>query len=224
MIVNYRPLSYVSMDSIQEPIPPSHLMTGHRLMSLPDGPYNTELSEDVSLAASDISRRMYQVNTVLEHFWKRWKREYMYLLELRESHHHANHPPKKSHCSPIAVGDMVLFHEDSKPRGFWKIAKVESLTTGTDGLTRGAVVKVVSSAGRPTMLRRPLQLLYPLEVQQCDGDVMPDTVDTHEASDTANDDTADAFTGSEPQRRSNHVASRNAREFIWLQSEDMNDL
>ena len=222
MIVNSRPLSYISTDSIQEPITPSHLMTGRRLMSLPDGPYNTELSADVSLATSDISRRMYHLNTVLEHFWKQWKREY--LLELRESHRHANRPPKKSHCSPIAVGDMVLVHEDSKPRGFWKIAKVESLTTGTDGLTRGAVVKVASSAGRPTMLRRPLQLLYPLEVQQCDGGVMPDTADAHKESDTANNDTADAFTGSEPRRCSNRVASRNAREFIRLQSEDTNDL
>ena len=45
----------------------------------------------------------------------------------------------KSHSNPIAVGDMVLVYEDSKPRGFWKLAKVESLVTGTDGLTRGAV-------------------------------------------------------------------------------------
>ena len=122
MIVNSRPLSYVSVDSIQEAVTPSHLLTGRRLMSLPDGPYNTELSEDVSVVPSDLSRRMIHLNTVLEHFWKRWKREY--LLELHESHRHANHPPKKSHCSQIAVDDVVLVHEDSKPRGFWKLAKV----------------------------------------------------------------------------------------------------
>ena len=120
-------------------------------------------SKDVSVTPSDISRRMIHLNTVCEHFWKRWKREY--LLELRESHRHSNRPPKKSHCSQIAVGDMVLVHEDSKPRGFWK---VESLTTGADGLTRGAVVMATSSVNRPTVLRRPLQLLYPLEVHQCD--------------------------------------------------------
>ena len=42
MIVNSRPLTYISMDSIQEAVTPSHLMTGRRLMSLPDGPYNEE--------------------------------------------------------------------------------------------------------------------------------------------------------------------------------------
>ena len=63
MIVNSRPLS---LDSIQEPITPSHLLTGRRLMSLPDGPYNTELSEAVSVVTSDLSKRMIHLNTVLE--------------------------------------------------------------------------------------------------------------------------------------------------------------
>jgi len=89
--------------------PPSHLITGRRLMSLPDGPYNSELSEDVDVMNSDISKRMIHLNSVLEHFWRRWKKEY--LLELRESHRHTKHPPKESYCCKIAVGDMVLVHE-----------------------------------------------------------------------------------------------------------------
>ena len=44
MIVNSRPLSYLSTDSGQESITPSHLLTGHRVMSLPDGPYNNEFA------------------------------------------------------------------------------------------------------------------------------------------------------------------------------------
>ena len=56
MIVNSCLLSYVSINSMQEPLPPSHLMTGDQLMSLPDGPYNIELNEDVSVMSSDISR------------------------------------------------------------------------------------------------------------------------------------------------------------------------
>lgn len=91
---------------------------------------------------------------------------------------------------------LVHDHEDSRLRGFWKLAKVESLTTGAFGLTRGAVVKVASSVGRPTVLRRLLQLLYPLEVQQCDGNVMPTTDDAQRVTDVANDD-ADTVTGSE---------------------------
>ncbi len=37
-------------------------------MSLPDGTYNKELGEDVNVDASDISKRMIHLNTVLEHF------------------------------------------------------------------------------------------------------------------------------------------------------------
>ena len=51
-------------------------------------------------------------------------------------------------------------HEEEKPRGFWRLARVEDLITGTDGLVRGASIKVKSGK-----LRRPIQLLYPLEIR-----------------------------------------------------------
>ncbi len=100
------------------------LMTGRRLMSLPDyGPYNEELGEYVNVVASDISKRIIHLNTELEHFWKRWEKEY--LLELREVHRHGKYPPKEKHCDKIAVADMVLVPGDGKPQGFWKLAKVK---------------------------------------------------------------------------------------------------
>ena len=123
MIVNSRPLSYLSTDSVQEPIMPSHLLTGCRVMSLLGGPYNNELDEDISTRITDITKRMIHLNKVLEHFWRRWKKEY--LLELRESHRHSKHPPKESNRGTITVGEVVLVHEDNRPRGFWKLAKVE---------------------------------------------------------------------------------------------------
>ena len=84
MIVNSRPLSYVSTEDDKEPITPSHLMTGRRLMSLPDGPYNHDNEIDVSTSPTDPTRRLIHLNNVLDHFWKRWNGEY--LLELRDSH------------------------------------------------------------------------------------------------------------------------------------------
>ena len=35
-VLNYRPLTYVSSKDIEEPLTPSHLMTGRRLLSIPD--------------------------------------------------------------------------------------------------------------------------------------------------------------------------------------------
>ena len=49
--------------------------------------------------------------------------------------------------------------------GLWRLGKVESLITGADGHTRGATVRVLSSGQSTTILKRPVQRLYPLEVQ-----------------------------------------------------------
>ena len=47
----------------------------------------------------------------------------------------------------------------------WKLGKVEELIVGKDSVIRGAVVRI-SRSGKPSvLLKRPLQLLYPLEVQ-----------------------------------------------------------
>ena len=63
------------------------------------------------------------------------------------------------------VGDVVVVHDDNCPRGFWKLAKVESLRKGADELVRGAAVRVSSKGSRTSVLRRPLKCLYPLEIE-----------------------------------------------------------
>lgn len=56
-----------------------------------------------------------------------------------------------------------MVHDD-KPRGFWKIACVQDLITGRDGQVRGAMIKT----GTGSIMRRPLQKLYPLEIKNHD--------------------------------------------------------
>ena len=33
----------------------------------------------------------------------------------------------------IAIGDLVMVHNEKQPRGFWKMAKVENLIIGKEG-------------------------------------------------------------------------------------------
>ena len=123
-----------STEDDEEPITPSHLMTGRQLMSLPDGPYNHDNEINVITSPTDPTRRLVHLNNVLDHFWKRWNGEY--LLELRDSHHQN----LRKTSDKISVGDIVLIHDMKQPRGYWKTAKVKNLIMRADGLTRGASV------------------------------------------------------------------------------------
>ena len=65
----------------------------------------------------------------------------------------------------MAIGDVVIVHDEQLPRSFWKLGHIQQLIVGKDGETRGATIKVVGKNQRcSTLLNRPLRLLYPLEI------------------------------------------------------------
>ena len=69
---------------------------------------------------------------------------------------------------------MVVVHDHDHPRGFWKIARVEKTLPGKDGHFRGAVLKLPPKNGHTTTLQRPLQRLFPLEINHpCDSELLP---------------------------------------------------
>ena len=68
--------------------------------------------------------------------------------------------------SHISVGDIVIIKDEQLPRGQWKLGVVQTLLTGQDGQTRAATVKLASSGRQHPLLRRPIQLLYPLEIHR----------------------------------------------------------
>lgn len=175
MILNSRPLSYVSSEDIEEPLTPSHLLCGFRVLSLPDlAPGDSE--DDTSVSNDDLTRRMKHLRKTLSDFWKRWKGEYLH--ELREAHRHF-HIPKGVSSHP-AVGDVVIIHDENLPRGLWKLGKIVRLLTGVDGNVRGAVVRTNSRNRNSITLNRPVQRLFPLEFNdQVKG------VDVHSQMDTA---------------------------------------
>jgi viroplasmin and RNaseH domain-containing protein len=62
----------------------------------------------------------------------------------------------------ISKGDIVILKNDSTNKV--ELGKVEELLTRTDGKVRAAIVKVAGSKTRPTLLRRTIQQLIPIEV------------------------------------------------------------
>ena len=161
-IINSWPLSYISAGDTEEPLTPSHLLIGRRVLNLPDhlgNEYDLD-DEDYEINSTQLTRRMKHLSSTINHFWKRWRSEY--LAELRESHKYLLGKPRRA--PQISVGDIVIVHDESLPRSFWKLGRVDKLITGRDGQTRGATVSIASNGRHSTTLNRPLQLLYPLQI------------------------------------------------------------
>ena len=58
----------------------------------------------------------------------------------------------------VRIGDIVLVHDDT-PRIKWKLAVIEGLNKGSDGLVRSANIRTANGK-----TNRPIARLYPLEV------------------------------------------------------------
>ena len=158
MVLNSRPLTYISADDLEEPLTPSHLLMGRRLMNFPDHlaintDHDTEFGED----DCQLNSRLKYLNRLLDAFWRRWRREY--LLELREAHRH--HRSKGE--TELSEGDIVLVYTENQPRSNWKLGRIEHMIVGADNQKRAATVRI-SKKGRTSTLNRPIQHLYPLEV------------------------------------------------------------
>ena len=211
VIINARPLSYVTSEDLEEPLTLSHLLVRWRVLSLPDDlSYRGEITDtEFELTPNSISRRVKYLNNVLNQFWRRWRNEY--LLELRKAHCHNQ---GSSDEVEIAIGDLVLVHDESQPRGFWRLAKVEDTITGKDGWIRGAKLKVSARGGRSTSLQQPLSLLYPLEVNCRHGSVRSGQEDDEQVDDVSNQTEMGCETGVSPVRRSCRLVSSQARDRI----------
>ena len=78
--LNSRPITYVYTDATEEPLNPSYLIIGRRVATLPD---SCQLTDEHD-CSTIFQRRARHLNQLLEHFWRRWSKEY--LVNLREFH------------------------------------------------------------------------------------------------------------------------------------------
>ena len=134
MVINSRPLSSISADDLEEPLTPSHLMVGRRLMSVSDLDPDADLDE-FEPSPDILTRQARYLSSTINRFWQRWRREY--LVELRESHRQRR---TNSKGPQVSVGDVMIIHSDDQPRGMWNLGRVEKLLVGNDGEARGAIL------------------------------------------------------------------------------------
>ena len=152
-VLNSRPLTYVYDDDLQ-PLTPSQLVIGRRLLTNRNSVITeTEQIQDRRV----ITKREKHLQKILNHFWNRWRREYV--TELREHHRRKNTKGKIAE-----IGNVVSVYEDKIPRHLWKLGRVEKLLVGRDGKVRAAELTTNEKAGKTITMRRPIQKLFPLEV------------------------------------------------------------
>ena len=170
-ILNDRPLTYVSSDiRDEEALTPAHLLYGRRITSLPHPHVESDEVDDPTYQTNiDFLGKTKHVTLLIQHFWQRWRHEY--LTSLREFHKGSG-----INKESVKVGDVVLIHDDN-PRVNWKLALVTSINRGRDGLVRS--VNLRTANGRTN---RSITRLHPLEVQakevQCPTEAETTTVET----------------------------------------------
>ena len=156
-ILNNRPLTTAPTDiNDPDPITPAHLLYGRKVACVP---YHVTTEYDYSdpdFGDTNIQTRAKKQGALLQHFWTRWRQEY--LTGLREFHQTSG-----SNVQTIKSGAIVLVHDDT-PRLTWRLAVVEDTISGQDGLIRAANIR--TSTGRTN---RPITKLYPLEVSTAES-------------------------------------------------------
>ena len=155
VVINNHPLTFVSLEANDlEPPTPSHLLHGRRITCLPHHTMETDEALDPSYGeASQICRQAKMQAAIIQDFQKRWCHKYLTLL--REFHHASG-----KNQQTLQKGDVVIIHDDV-PFVMWKLAIIEDLICGNDGLVRAAIV---CTANKTT--NRPITKLYPLELNE----------------------------------------------------------
>lgn len=141
-VLNSRPLCPLTSDPNDlVALTPGHFLTLEPLVAVPD--HNVR---DVSL---NRLQRWQLVERLHQDFWQRWHREYLHTLQQRLKWLDPG--------SSITPNQLVAIKDERLPPLQWRLARVEKLHPGSDGISRVATVRTANGA-----VKRPLVKLCPL--------------------------------------------------------------
>ncbi|GBO22189.1 hypothetical protein AVEN_54003-1 [Araneus ventricosus] len=153
LVLNHRPLTYTSND-LDEPLPltPAHfLFPGQENLSYPV--HFLEIFTNQPSTKENLTRRVVYQTKLLRNIWGKWKNNY--LMQLRNAHNFVNSSPVRD----LKKGEVVLLEGTTKSKFLWPLGVIEDVIVGRDGHIRSCIVR--TSKGQ---LKRPIQLIYPLEI------------------------------------------------------------
>ncbi|KAJ8968003.1 hypothetical protein NQ314_002537 [Rhamnusium bicolor] len=109
-------------------------------------------SEDLLTESPNRLNRYKLLDSVVQHYWKRWHIEYLSTLQARQKW---NTP-----TNPAQIGMIVVIIQNNIPPLQWPLAIIEKLYPGKDGISRVALVRTKNSS-----YTRPVAKLCPLPNQ-----------------------------------------------------------
>ena len=125
--LNSRPLTVLPCgdDGGIESLTPGHFLIGRPVEAL--------LDPESSYHSLSLLKHWHLCQSLVCHLWQRWVKEYLTSL------HSKWHSPSAS----LAVGDVVVLHEDTITPTQWPLARVTQVHPGKDGVVRVVTVRVV---------------------------------------------------------------------------------
>ena len=136
--INLHPLTYLTEENYQTLLTPYHLLYGWNINDRNEPLNNIETNQTSAIV------RVKHLQTVLEHFKKRFCVEY--LLSLHEKHSYVKNKTSSQHY--LKEGDVVLIKENSIPWLSWKKGVIEKLSIGNGKNVRGASVQTTWEIGK----------------------------------------------------------------------------
>lgn len=127
-VLNSRPLTPCSDDpNDYTAITPAHFLIGREMQAVVEPSY-------VNLKQSSLSRWQL-VQTMVQHFWKRWTAEYLPELQNRV---------KWLNVKKISQGSLVLLVDKNTPPLQWPLGRIAATHSGDDGVTRVVTIRTAN--------------------------------------------------------------------------------
>ena len=96
----------------------------------------------------DLLKKWNHCQSVVQHFWQRWSREYLQHLQSRS---------KWQHKSPnLQVGDIVMLKPEKAFKCHWPLARVTAVFPGQDGLVRVVTIKTATGTYKRPVVKMAL--------------------------------------------------------------------
>lgn len=157
-VMNDQPLTHVGENTSLAPLTPNDFLK-IKLTQENNLPANPEAGVSQAAKILHDSWKLHQL--AIAYATKIWRTEYLQFLRERR---HTQRFAKVTSPIPPRIGDVVLVHEDNLKKANWPLAVVQELQFSSDKEVRSCVLRLPSG----TKIIRPLQKIYPLELNELD--------------------------------------------------------